>query len=487
MKKSLMIFKIITQIWIKEINCLLYNRARKVVCISALGIIIFFAVISGYFLSNGVLELFLTGDNKAIYLLLISELVTASIFAFAFFVLIKCITPDENKLNKILSWLPIKVGYRQIGLNLPILFNITIGSLAFTYSLFLPSMFMNKISILIIFLFMVILMIQVLLILFILSSLYNFSIYIFAKMKIPFSKTLATSISILTCVYYLFQFLIGYTDMLINYRLFDYNPLTIAGALFLLFFNKGEFVSINYLYIVAFFVIVPIIFIGTLFLKSPINEKNALKVFRKIPFSNFKICNLIIKEIKIEFRNEENFLFILLIVIGSLVFRVFFGFTIASKYTCIYLSILSTVISLSSFGMEEHLIPFYRQLGINKYQYSITKVLGCIISSSILYLMLNIIMFSTQINISSFMLGFLMIISVDLILYLVGVIVPINGENAHLQGTSIFVVILGALPLAYIISKSSIDSIIFIVLAVMFIDITIFLIIIHVTSFRWNK
>jgi hypothetical protein len=448
LKKSLIIFNVTNKIWRNQIKHLLNTGTKKVLTALAGFTLLVIGMLSGYLLSNEILGLFLSGDDKSIYLLLVSESITISIIAFAIFVIVQFISPDDSTLSKILSWLPIKPFERKISRILPTFANITSCAMLFVVLLFMPSMFVRGISLDNIGAFVLCLFLQVLFCIMMLMSIYNILHFIASIIKVPFARNIAFTITVIISLIFFIEFIFSFSDFLVGYEKFEYNPLTLAVPIYLLFYNKLINIDVNYWVFIAEIVGLIFVFVISILLQNSVKEKTALKVLRFVKFPRSKFVSLVCKEVKLQFRNEENFLLILLLILGSAVLRVKFGYTTETLMSSICIALLSTFSSLSSFGMEQKLIPLYKQMGVKSNFFSISKLVGCVFSSLVLYLSISAIMFS-PINMLNIAIGLGIMICANIVLYFAGVVVPIGKENSYTQGLSIFSIILIAFPAYY--------------------------------------
>ncbi|OYP10941.1 hypothetical protein CG709_09045, partial [Lachnotalea glycerini] len=121
MRSSLILFNLILKIWKKSLAGFLDTTQKKV----QIGIlfILFFGIcfFTGYLISGEILTLFLNGDSRALYLLLLSELITISFITVMFFILLRCLTPEQNTITRILICFPIKEIEKKIGYYLPVI------------------------------------------------------------------------------------------------------------------------------------------------------------------------------------------------------------------------------------------------------------------------------------------------------------------------------------------------------------------------------
>jgi hypothetical protein len=426
--------------------------SKKVLVVTILLFLLAMGILCGYLLSNEILKLFLSGDEKFIYFLLMTEISNISTLTFVFFMLFEFVSPDSGELSKILRWLPIKPFERKISEILPTFINITACSMLIEVLIFIPPMFINRIYLGNIGAFLLCIFLQIIFCIMILMSVFNILYFLLSVVKTPFARNFAFTITGIVYMIYLAEFTLSLTDFLTSYEKFEYNPLTLASAVYLIFYNSSLGVNVNFFIFAAIVAAIVLIFVGSILLQSSARENTALKTFRFIKFSDSKFLSLVLKEIKLQYRNEENFLLALLLILGSVLLRLKFGYTTATFLMSISIGFLSSFPALNSFGSERKAIPVYRQIGVKSNIFSLSKLTGCICSSLILYTLISAIMFSA-VNMLNILIGLAVLIYANNVLYFAGVLSPIDKDNAYMQGVLILIIILIALPAAYVINS----------------------------------
>jgi hypothetical protein len=474
-------------IWKKELKNIAHNTADKIkISLIALSII-FSCGICGYMLSSQVLSLYLDSDSKALYMLLMSELVTISIITIMFFIITKALTPEQNVITKILICFPLKRIERKLGYVLPQIINIVICSFMFIFILYIPAMFVNKISLSIIIGFVICLILQSFIITLLIFSIFEILMFIASQINIPYYKNITTVVTILLVVMYCVNYMKKFSSLLKGYIDFKYNLANLMSPIIKFFNADLQIINVNYFIIVAITIFIIVMFILSISVCDSINETKPLKIFKFINFSKKLVLNLSIKELKILMRNETVILFDMLIYILAIVCRVKFNFTISYKEVSIIIAVLSSFASVNSFGIEEKNIPLYKCMGITFKQFANSKILGNIESSLIKYLLLLIIFFDTKVDIVGVCIGFFAMIFSILTLYLIGTIAPINEDKPFTQGLVSMTIIICMIPVPYIMNKLLLlnESIVILISACT--TILLYLGIITQSKIKWNR
>lgn len=485
MKRLLIIFDVTNKILINQIKQMLNTMTKKVISIVAVLILSAIGMIVGYLVCNEILDLFLSGDGRSIYFLLLSESVTVSSISFALFVLLQFISTDSSSFSTILKWLPVKQFERKLSQILPFYINITSCTMLFVVLLFLPSMFVRAISLQLIGSFVICLLLQTVFCIIMLTSICSIVHFILSKIHIPFSKSIAVTITVLISLIFLVKFMFSFPSYLAEYEIFEYNPLTLSIPVYLLLYNWQLNIDINYWVFVVEMIALSLAFFVSIIIQNSVKENAALKILEFIQFPHSKFFSLVCKEVKIHFRNEENFLHLLVLILGSVILRFKFQCTTESLTVCVCVAMLSTFPTLCSFGMEEHLLPLYKQMGVKSSTFTLSKLLGCTLSTFIIYILISAIML-TFIDIFNILIGFFVMIGINIVLYFIGVLIPTNAENSYMQGLTIFVLILVTFPayygLNYVMTYSRVASF---TIAITII-VTLFLLTFKVTAAKWK-
>ncbi|MFA9379034.1 MAG: hypothetical protein ACERKZ_20160 [Lachnotalea sp.] len=404
-----------------------------------------------------------------------------------FFILLRCLTPEQNTITKIIICYPIKEIEKKIGYYTPLIINIILCSFLFVFILYIPAMFVNKVDLLIIIGFIVCLLLQSLTVTLILFSTFNILMYAFAKIKIPYYKNLVTIIIIFGVVGYYAHFFKIYNDILTNYKTYKFSIITIAAPLITLFSSSIPKIEYNYFVIIVTIILSIVIFFIVSNLSENLEDARPLKIFGFLKFYKNPITNLSIKEIKILMRNEEIFMFNILACIIALLIRNILKLNISNKSVCLILGALSSFMSIYSYGMEEEYIPLYKSLGINYKQFTYGKLIGNFITAIIIYIILSLILFTYPINIYGTLYGFITIFLGVLILYLIGVLFPTSQEKPFMQGLVSIGIIIGMIPTMFIINKLSSINKYFLYILVLSLLILIYYYIFKVSKLKWNK
>ncbi|RDY32209.1 hypothetical protein [Lachnotalea glycerini] len=487
MRSSLILFNLILKIWKKSLAGFLDTTQKKV----QIGIlfILFFGIcfFTGYLISGEILTLFLNGDSRALYLLLLSELITISFITVMFFILLRCLTPEQNTITRILICFPIKEIEKKIGYYLPVIINIIFSSFLFVFIIYIPAMLVNKIDLMIIFGFIFCLLLQSIIITLFLFSIFNLLMFIASKIRIPYYKNIITTIIVFGIVWYHIQFFEVYENMLQSYSVYKFELITITAPFITLFSSQLPKIECNYLINVGFIVSIILIFFIVSSLSEKIEEERLFKIFKFIKFHKNKIVNIAIKEIKILARNEEIVMFNILACIIVILVRKVLKLNISNSGICMFTGALSSFISIYSYGMEENLLPLYKNLGISYKQYTYGKLMGNIIVSLTIYIILSTILFTYPVNVFNILLGLITSCTGSIILYFIGLLFPLTSEKPFMQGLISIGIIFGMIPILFIMSKLFQINKYILYVIIFFLMVTIYFMIFKITKLKWNK
>ena len=453
LKKSLTLFKVMILIGRKRINNILRKTSDKVKALIIIFLLLILSGACGYFLSNEVLSLYFNGDIKAIYMLLMSECITISAITAMFFILVRCMVPEQNTMTKLLQCFPIREIEKRIGYYLPIIISIILSSFIFVFTIYIPSMFVNKISLNIIIGFIVCLLLQSFVITLILLSIYNLLLYVTNKLKIPYYKSLSSVVLVLLVVKYTMTYMKSFADVLKDYIHFKYSIAHITAPIISLFSSEIPAIEFKYTIIFGVIFIWIIVFLLTASLGEINEEAKPLKIFCFIRFTKNTLLNLGIKEFKILVRNEQVVMFNILACIIAVLLRFVIKITIENFIACLIIGVLSSFAALYSYGLEESKIALYKSMGISCGKFTIGKIIGNIMASSFMFLVLSIILFNLDVNWSGIIYGFGIMILGVLSLYFVGLTFLINEDRPFAQGTVSLIIMLSMIPVLYLVNK----------------------------------
>lgn len=487
MIQSLIISKLLFKLWLKYIKEILNSKSKIVLFISLSLFIFISACLVSYFFTNEILSLFLSGELRLIYLLLLTSMVSISSFSFAIFAFINNVTPEQNIVTRLLSCFPIRTINRRLGYYAPQVLIIVSSSLLFGLILYLPSMIFNKISFGIIASFYICIFLQSIFITILLFFIYNVLFFITQKIKLPYHKNITLIILTFISILYVFSYFGKINDLAINYNTFSYNLLNITAPIFLSLLGIHNFVSVNYLLVAAIVIMFFIGFYLSLLIRDCPEEKNPSKIFWFIPMPKNKFISMVLKEFKVQIRNEEIIVFNIFILIISLMLRFRFNLTLTTPLVIGVCAAISGSSAINSFGIEKDMLPLYKTTGVRLITYIISKLLGSFLLSLTMYAALLIILFSPSVSITSVVSGILILLTTVLILYLIGVIFPVSNQSPpYMQGILVFLMIPFMFPASYLVNKLSNISPLITVILILLMELILILSIISVTRKTWS-
>ena len=159
------------------------------------------------------------------------------------------------------------------------------------------------------------------------------------------------------------------------------------------------------------------------------------------------------KELKFNVRNEDNFLLILLILLAAILCRIKFGFNTENLTVVIVLAAVSTLPVFNSYSLDLKYIRLYKQLGVSPLLLYVTKLLGALIYSAFIYIILNMIYFSSFNGLKYSLLGVIFLLVFSVSFNFMGILIPKNPEVPTAQAAGIITVLLIILPLFYVFTR----------------------------------
>ena len=453
LKKLLLVCNIYQKILSNNLKKFLDTATKKIIAASIIICVLVFGVIGGYLLSNEVVSLFLSGDASSVYLLVISQSLTAFIMTVAFFAVFSFISSDSSTLEQVLSWMPIKNIYRKLGIILPQMLNIIMCVMILMIILYLPAMFVNQVSIGVILTVLASSFIQSVLSLLLIETFYHIFVFITYHLHIPYFLNISLSFSIILSSLYVFMQLKNYSEYLTDYQAYSYQPIYIGSGIYAMPFRKQLSVSINpliYFLIVAGIIAAFLLAVSTDRSKC---EQRPLKLLQNWRFTSNKAQTLLMKELKFNVRNEDNFLLILLILLAAILCRMKFGFNTENLTVVIVLAAVSTLPVFNSYSLDLKYIRLYKQLGVSPLLLYVTKLLGALIYSAFIYIILNMIYFSSFNGLKYSLLGVIFLLVFSVSFNFMGILIPKNPEVPTAQAAGIITVLLIILPLFYVFTR----------------------------------
>lgn len=453
LKQLLTICNVYQKVLYNNLKKMLNTSTKKFVAGAVAFCILAVGVIGGYLISNEVVGMFLNGDSKSMYLLVISSSLTVSVLTFGFYAVFSFISNENGALETILEWMPVKLIYKKIGITLPRIFNIVVSVMTLSLVMFFPAMFANSVPIgLILLMFCTFLLECVISVLLIETLLHGF-ICITYFFHIPYFMNISLSFSIITICLYLVKSFKLYTDYLVDYSEFSYNPIYCASGIYAIIYKTKLHISINIPLYLGIIVGIFLIFLLVMSLERSKCEQRPISLLKHWKFNTSRFKTLIMKEIKSNVRSEDNFILILLIILASLICRIKFNCD-SGNFTVVHiLSIASTLSVFSSYGFDMKYIRLYRQLGVSHKMLYFSKFIGSFIYSFVLYVILNLIFLNSFNGVKNALFGILLLILYAAVFNIIGLIIPKNPEMPTAQAAGIITILLIFLPTYYLIAN----------------------------------
>lgn len=444
-----MICMILITVWRRQTNKIVNSGLKKcaAACIGVMCLI--GSSLCGYFISRQLLDMFLQGDGRALCILLISELVTTSIITFLFYVLLSILTPEEVTVVMLLQYFPLKEYEKVLGYYAPQIGCVTILSTLFMYCLYLPAMFVNRIPFITILNFMCCIIAQSFLCVLMMVSIEKILICLLKKAGIPYHKSLKSIGSTMLVVVYMVNYMREFQDILKHYDSFRYRFVHIMYG----FFGASDAVirlKVNHIFLFLYIFGIMIFFCICINLKTGLENSKSLMLFKRMRFSSNKGINLVIKELKIMYRNEENVLMYVCVALCLVILRIKTGITAEYKMLPLMLGGICGFWALSAFGSDRYMIGLYKNLGVTKRIYIFGKVIGNIIGGNIVYIIFIAILYSIHIDIMAVIKGEATLILSSVFLFCLGVLFPQDKESPYNQGIISILCIIMAIPVWFI-------------------------------------
>ena len=425
------------------------------------------AVIAGFYIVNPIILMFINGDNRSLYLLLSGILVNISVVTTGLFILVKSVTQERGEFEMQLNWFPLTTFERNLGYKLPIFFVIFCSELFLNILLVVPSLIMNGIQGGFLLLIILTFIVQIIIAFFLNTILFDFCIFILSMIKLPYKK-LVTLLILLISIFYYFSTNFSVERILSSYMKFDYNILYLSSGALMKSVNIATFNSVSYIRIFAYILVIVVIGLSTLFLREKVQNTNSSRLLNFLPMSkNFHI-SLIIKEAKVQIRNEENFINIVIFLLLATFARFKLG-SIQSNIIIIgIVSLLSSMLALNSFGNENNYFIMYKANGVNLIKVLISKLIGLFIVGYVLFLFINIIIIGMKMNIYMILLSIPMVVTSIMSIYILGILIPVDNKNPYMGVFAFFIAFFTTLPMVVILNQLITTTISLIITAILF-------------------
>jgi hypothetical protein len=444
LKRSLKISKLMVTLWVRELKRILDSRIKIAAAVSILFGVISLAALGGYQITSLTLTSFLGGDAESLALLTLSMYLNASIFVSLFFIVFKAVTPDQDQLSIKLSWFPVTRFERNVGYFVPFISILLLLVLFILSIILIPAFLIQNVGLVFTITFFTGLLLQAFFTLSLMHLLYNLIHFLVTMLKLPFSKFFTLFLLIGTTAYYSLNTL-SIQGMIQAFNDFDYHAFYLIAPL--MFSVFGENTEINQLFLVSAFLIVAMASFASLFLVRAQMEKRGLKVLRFLPIPRKRLGALISKEIKSQWRSEENLINFALIVVLLLFANAQFNLW-GNPIIMFALAAIVGIIALNSFGQDKKMISMYKIFGISPHTTAVAKMAGLILLSLTQFLFFSAIALSNPLH--SWWQLLIILINSTALFYLAGTILPVDRNSPHTGLLSFLLLVLLVFPLSLI-------------------------------------
>lgn len=452
MKKSLEIFKLILRLWFRSIGKVLKTKVNIILVCALGGLLVFIAGLAGYKLTSTMLNSFINGDMRSLYLLAISMFLNSSIFVFMFFVFFKSITPEQNQFTIQLNWFPLKRYERNLGYHTPLIIIISFLVLFIDCIVLIPSFISSRLEIEIFIFFFVFLFLQILFISFCMNLLYNVFKFIVLKLKLPFQKFITLLIVMIISSYYMISNT-SINGLMDSYMTFDYNLAYFMAPSFIKSVGKINFSDANILVIFSVFLLISLLYFLSMFLSEESQERTSSKALEFIPIpKKNKFFAIVVKEIKTQARSEENVLNFLIFVVIGLFLRFMVDISSFNSIIMLLLSGFCGMIALNSFGNDQRYYPVYKIFNLKSLQLMLSKTFAQIILAFSSFLFITVIVLNLQFDINSLEKNILVLANSTVLFYIMGLLLPVGYKNPYMGILSFSILIFVLLPIVFILS-----------------------------------
>lgn len=452
MTKSLIICKLIFKIWQRSLAKILNTKSKVVGVISFLIFIIALSIIAGYCVVNPIIVMFVNGDTRSLYLLFSGILVNISVVTTALFVLVKSVIQERGEFEMQLNWFPLTTFQRNLGYKLPIFFVVFVSELFINTLLVVPSLVMNDLQVGFLLASILAFIIQITFVFFLNTIIYDFCIFIISMIGLPYRK-LITLLILLMSVFYYFIENFSVEGILSSYTKFDYNILYLISGVLMKSVKVVAFNSVSYLRISIYILITAFLALSTLFCYEKVQNNNSSKILKFLPMSKGFNRSLIIKEVKVQIRNEENYINIIIFLLLSILVRFKLGNLEPNIMIIGIVSLVSSMLALNSFGNENNYFIMYKANGVELLKVLISKALGLCIIGYGLFLLITIIILGINMDIYQVLISIPIVISSIISLYILGILIPVDNKNPYMGVFAFFILFFTMIPIVVILNQ----------------------------------
>jgi hypothetical protein len=462
------------------------TNKKKVLSIVSLIAILGISITTGNMLTAEIIDVFLNGNDHILYSAIITYLVSESSLVMLVFLFAKITMPENSNIFQVINLLPISATIKNFSCySFQIIAEITIPTLLYM-SILLPKMIIKTINFKIILSLIFIFILQAVFMAMLFNAIYNFSLFIFDKLKFGYLHSYALFLNIIFFFFLIWIQFKNFEHILLNYSKFDYGLLHwCSGFMGKMLNGKNYQVSIS----IIIFLFIIIFFVGIIsfnFLRNISAQIRPTSIFMNVFHPSSKIFSMVLKDVKLLLR-LENVVFLLIILLISQILMFIFKMDLEMKkyFLKIFISV-SGGIAVFSFGSDYCNILFYKLLGIQKKIFIFSKFISSSLISGILtfyLLLINFRCIETFFDLFKFI--FISLLS-TVILLAIGVIFPFTKTNSFSQT---IVSILGFIlffPISYFFKVLEHFSYLWKVGSIFCISLIFFVIVANVFNKRWN-
>ncbi|MED1738488.1 hypothetical protein P4U97_02925 [Bacillus swezeyi] len=444
--KSFEISKMMLKMWQKEMSKLFNTGTKRLLAALFLLLAVSMGAVIGYSFTGMFLSSFLNGDVRSLGLFVISMFMNASIFTFVFFILFKVRTPEQHSFSMQLSWFPLTAFQRSLGYYIPFAGAVSFLVLFIIFILLIPNFIASGVGIWFAFTFFALLFVQILFFFSLLNLVYNLVYITILKFGFPLQKFFSMfALVVLAVLYGMTSFDLAKIQN--AYTSFDYNLTYFTAPLFLLLNGQAADAAIVPVVLILAAAIMAS-FLSLNFVPI-LTEKKSSKLFSFIKIPSSKLLSMMVKEIKIQARNEENILnfIFLLLALCFLKYRFQFGFT-GESY--LVLGGVTGIIAFNSFGNDQRMMPVYKALHLKLATVLWSKYLGLCVLGLLQLCLFSLLTWTFPESFPVLLKTIAVMMNSIAMFYLAGIIFPLDRNNPYMGIFSFGMLLLFLIPLFFI-------------------------------------
>ncbi|WP_307893708.1 hypothetical protein [Bacillus swezeyi] len=444
--KSFEISKMMLKMWQKEMSKLFNTGTKRLLAALFLLLAVSMGAVIGYSFTGMFLSSFLNGDVRSLGLFVISMFMNASIFTFVLFILFKVRTPEQHSFSMQLSWFPLTAFQRSLGYYIPFAGAVSFLVLFIIFILLIPNFIATGVGIWFAFTFFALLFVQILFFFSLLNLVYNLVYITILKFGFPLQKFFSMfALVVLAVLYGMTSFDLAKIQN--AYSSFDYNLTYFTAPLFLLLNGQAADAAIVPVVLILAAAIMAS-FLSLNFVPI-LTEKKSSKLFSFIKIPSSKLLSMMVKEIKIQARNEENILnfIFLLLALCFLKYRFQFGFT-GESY--LVLGGVTGIIAFNSFGNDQRMMPVYKALHLKLATVLWSKYLGLCVLGLLQLCLFSLLTWTFPESFPVLLKTIAVMMNSIAMFYLAGIIFPLDRNNPYMGIFSFGMLLLFLIPLFFI-------------------------------------